>query len=571
MARSEFPYPLKTWTLGGFRAVRDETPFELGGLNLFVGANSAGKSSVLYSFLLVAQTLAAPTADRPLVLNGPLVRLGWADDCVHEESAREIVIGFGLDPTGLEFGRGRPALAELAQLDVKSRFQVAQHDKATFHLARSDITALIAEGSGKAHISMLPRSSAKARQTLVEAGIAAGEVKEQLDAIGIGVEGDVPNRTVGVYPRQFLPYSLAVVTNAYERELSEMVRLWLPSISRPVQPGVLRRLEAVSPEVSKVIRSLINDVAGASTALPPGPGLDAQALAGLPDDVLREVAQLHQRPGWMAQHASNLPFKGEIEEQFMAGVLDGGVDLARWWFSQRVRHLGPLRAAPQPFYGLPESASVASVGKNGEYTAAVLSTFGKQRSRLPLPNGIESQARLGEAVDAWVKELHLLAAVHPSEGGKYGYELNVSMEGLGRSLDLTTVGVGVSQALPIIVLGLISEPGSLLLFEQPELHLHPDVQAALGDFFLALARSGRQLIIETHSEYLINRLRRRQITDPEPDATELTRLFFFERAGATAKITPGKIGPDGSMPNWPRGFLDTASREVEAMIMHEPS
>ena len=385
----------------------------------------------------------------------------------------------------------------------------------------------------------------------------------------MGVQGDVPERTVGVHPRQFLPHTLAVVANTYARELNELVRLWLPRIKhRPVPPGLIRRLDAMSPEVGTIIRAYIEEVAGHSV-LPNEQRLTGQALATLPDSVLQQVSMLHRQGSWLAQHANDLPFSGEIDDQLMVGVLDASVDLARWWFSQKVRHLGPLRAAPQPFYGLPEAASVASVGKNGEYTAAVLSTFGKQRTLLPMPNGKERQARLGEAVDAWVRELGLLASVHPTEGGKYGYELNVSIEGVGRPLDLTTVGVGVSQALPIIVLGLIAGKGSLLLFEQPELHLHPNVQAALGDFFLALARSGRQLIIETHSEYLINRLRRRQKTDPKPDAMDVTRLFFFEREGAAAKVTPVRIGKQGSMPDWPRGFLDTASREVEAMVLHD--
>jgi hypothetical protein len=113
-------------------------------------------------------------------------------------------------------------------------------------------------------------------------------------------------------------------------------------------------------------------------------------------------------------------------------------------------------------------------------------------------------------------------------------------------------------------LGLISAPGSLLLFEQPELHLHPDVQAALGDFFLALSRSGRQLIVETHSEYLVNRLRRRA-AEGQPDVTDLARLFFFQRRDGRSEVTPGVIGANGSMPKWPRGFFDTAAREIEAI------
>lgn len=459
-------------------------------------------------------------------------------------------------------------MAELAQVDVHCRFRVPAHDSASFHLARSDVTALIAEESAKASISMFPREDAVARSAMIKAGMSPAGADEYLGVVGMGVAGEIPDRTVGVQPRQFLPHTLSIVTNAYARELNELVRLWLPRIKRPAPVGLIRRLDSVSPEVGKVVRSYIEEIADPSVQLPDEGGLSGQALAALPDSVLQQVALLHHQGSWLAQHTTDLPFRGEVDNQLMVSVLDAGVDLARWWFSQNVRHLGPLRAAPQPFYGLPEAASIASVGKNGEYTAAVLNTFGKQRSLLPMPGGVERQARLGEAVDAWVRELGLLASVHPAEGGKYGYELNVSIDGVNRPLDLTTVGVGVSQALPIIVLGLIAEKGSLLLFEQPELHLHPNVQAALGDFFLALSRSGRQLIIETHSEYLINRLRRRQKTDTNPDAANLARLFFFEREGSAAKVTAARIGQDGSMPKWPRGFLDTASRELEAMLLH---
>lgn len=92
-------HPLSRWSLTGFRSIRDRTDFELGGLNILVGANSAGKSSVLHSILMVAQTLSNPFVDRPLVLNGPLVRLGLADDTVHEQSAKAITLGFEMSPS----------------------------------------------------------------------------------------------------------------------------------------------------------------------------------------------------------------------------------------------------------------------------------------------------------------------------------------------------------------------------------------------------------------------------------------------------------------------------------------
>jgi predicted ATPase len=562
---ADFPYPLKFWALQGFRAIRDKTDFHLGGLNVLVGANSAGKSSVLHSLLLTAQTLATPMADRPLVLNGNLVRLGLASDCVHEQTGQEITLGFGINPASVDLGR--PVMNEVTQVDVHGRFAVVADESTTFRLSQSDFSAHLTEG--KAHLTVKARTQDEAEKTLLAEGADADLAKQHADGVGLGVSGDLPEKTVGVYPRQFLPNTLAVLVNAYVRELDDLLGVWRPRIGVRMREGT-KAQAALSQPVADLLRAFLQEVTGADAEhlLPPGQELTREYLNSLPDSVTDQIRRM-PRTAWFNEHATDLPFKGEVENQMMVNVLDASVDYVRWWFSRHVRHLGPLRAAPQPLYGLPEAASGASVGQNGEYTAAVLTTYGKRVESVPMPNGKVEAVRLSTAVDRWVKELGLLAAVHPRERGKFGYELNVSIEGVDRPMDLTTVGVGVSQALPIIVLGLIADPGSLLLFEQPELHLHPDVQAALGDFFLALARSGRQLIIETHSEYLINRLRRRQVTDDDPDAAELVRLFFFERDGPSAKVTATRIGTDGSMPEWPQGFLDTAAREIQAMVLKD--
>jgi predicted ATPase len=269
---------------------------------------------------------------------------------------------------------------------------------------------------------------------------------------------------------------------------------------------------------------------------------------------------------YLEEHRGELDFRGVVDRRDLPTSIEAALEYARRWFQSRVRHLGPLRAEPQPLHGLPEAASGTSVGRSGEYTAAVLSAHRNRLIVSPDPTGSGSrELRLQDAVNEWMASMQLLSSVHAEERGKLGYELHLSVEGVRRDLDLTTVGVGVSQALPVVVLGLITPPGSLLLFEQPELHLHPDVQASLGDFFLALARSGRQLVVETHSEYLVNRLRRRAATDPSLGAERLTRLFFFERTGDSSDVRAVRIGAGGTMPGWPRGFLDTAAREIEAM------
>jgi len=132
--------------------------------------------------------------------------------------------------------------------------------------------------------------------------------------------------------------------------------------------------------------------------------------------------------------------------------------------------------------------------------------------------------------------------------------------------NLTHVGVGVSQILPVLVMSLLAEPGSVLVFEQPEIHLHPKVQTLLADFLLSLSLNGKQCIVETHSEYLINRLRYRTARDRNQNLIETIRLYFVEKYEGRSKYSPVQINEFGAIPNWPEGFFDESQQEIERIL-----
>lgn len=567
MSDAEMDQPLCNWSLAGFRSIRDRTVFELGGLNLLVGANSAGKSSVLQSILMTAQTLGNPLVDRPLVLNGRLVRLGLAEDIVHEESHRMVELGFTLAPvlTARPARRG----AEFRRLSVEARF--AMTAKGTdFSLESTRIRASPPDSDRREQVMLMSRrSKTLAQQALRTAGLKGNQVRELAQGLGFTVEGSIPGRTAGVRIRQFLPDQLAVVANQYEQELEQLRWPYL-RYGLGFDDAIMdqARSEPVSRTVLTFLYDFLAETYGEEIArvVPRRGRVSSADLAERLSPRVWQTVQDLAATDWFGANRSRLPFKGVLEWTPPPRTIAGGMEHVRRFFATGLRYLGPLRAAPQPLYGLPEAASGTSVGRDGEYTAAVLSAHARRSVYCPSPDTREvRQVQLSHAVDEWMAAMSLLSSVTSQERGKLGYELHVRVAGVSRDLDLTTVGVGVSQALPVIVLGLLSPPGSLLLFEQPELHLHPDVQASLGDFFLALARSGRQVIVETHSEYLVNRLRRRAATDSDDDVQKLARLFFFERRGSTSVVRAVRIGPNGSTPDWPRGFLDTAAREVEAI------
>ncbi len=132
--------------------------------------------------------------------------------------------------------------------------------------------------------------------------------------------------------------------------------------------------------------------------------------------------------------------------------------------------------------------------------------------------------------------------------------------------NLIDVGYGVSQALPVITELLRPEAAPLFLLQQPEVHLHPTAQAALGSLFCQVASRERQLVIETHSDYLLDRVRidvRDGISALKPDDVS---ILFFERDGLAVKIHSLRIDDEGNVLGAPdsyrRFFMEEVTRSL---------
>jgi predicted ATPase len=249
----------------------------------------------------------------------------------------------------------------------------------------------------------------------------------------------------------------------------------------------------------------------------------------------------------------------------------------REYFEQYVRYLGPLRDEPKPLYPLEALGNPTDVGYRGEHTAAVLhlnqyrpvnylSSARFSDKAIDVTTGASMQS-LRDALVDWLSYMGVIDGILADDRGKIGHELQVRTPGIGKFHDLTNVGVGVSQVLPIVLMALLAPAGSLLIFEQPEHHLHPKVQTRLADFFVSIAMSGKQCLIETHSEYLIHRLRRRVAEAPGDQLTSMTKLYFVERRGDTTSCRPVDITRYGAVIDWPSDFFDQSQIESENILM----
>lgn len=235
----------------------------------------------------------------------------------------------------------------------------------------------------------------------------------------------------------------------------------------------------------------------------------------------------------------------------------------------QIQYLGPLREEPKAANEA-TAHHLGSVGARGEDTVAVIRDHAHKSVTVPLPNrATTTSTTLIEALRAWVTDLGLAQDVETENLAALGLALKVKPHGMEDKLPLTSVGVGVSQLLPVLVLCLLSKPGSVILLEQPELHLHPALQQRLADFFIAISKSGRQLIVETHSEYMLSRLRRRIAEDPEDQLLDLAKVVFAERDQTTGLSTFSNIDltPYGNITEWPKGFFDQASEDERQTIL----
>lgn len=127
---------------------------------------------------------------------------------------------------------------------------------------------------------------------------------------------------------------------------------------------------------------------------------------------------------------------------------------------------------------------------------------------------------------------------------------------IGRTIvNLVDVGYGVSQALPIVVDCLRAGRGRTLLLQQPEVHLHPKAQSELGSFLAALTKqAGKRFLIETHSDYLVDRIRmdiRDQKYGLQPEDVS---LLYFERGAAGIEIHRLNLDKLGNIVNAPSGY-----------------
>jgi len=260
-------------------------------------------------------------------------------------------------------------------------------------------------------------------------------------------------------------------------------------------------------------------------------------------------------------------------------------------FLERLQYLKPSRVPPRRDYHMGKVAPV-TVGTSGQSTGAYLwwhremqvpSFMYPPAPRSPAEAAGERRAPtewdkatlpLLEATARWMRHLGLSTSITSTQQ-EQRVRLDAQLTEGHPPRALTDVGFGLSQVLPVLVAGLSLPWDGCLVVEQPEAQLHPRPQAALADFFCALAKCGRGAIVETHSEPFFHRLRLRVAMDPA--LRDLIRVWFIDEPGPDGICCAPRLVPldESEEFRWPEGFLtegldaELAIRAARAAIKRE--
>jgi len=204
------------------------------------------------------------------------------------------------------------------------------------------------------------------------------------------------------------------------------------------------------------------------------------------------------------------------------------------------------------------------VGSQGEFVAHVLalkdSTRVSEGRRLP---GLDS---LKHQTEAWAARiLHPLRIEAAWPEGLTVSEIRFQTSyGSGSRVRPPNMGFGVSYALPIIVAGLTVPSGGLLIVENPEAHLHPAGQSQIGWFLAQVAADGVQVVLETHSDHVVNGIRKALAGEGVTLRPEDSVIHFFDHQQEGAIQL--EVKSDGSVSAWPPRFFDQSEKDLAELV-----
>jgi AAA15 family ATPase/GTPase len=501
---------LETLSIKNFKAFSDWQDIKLAPITLIYGPNSSGKSSIIHSIMLLKQSITRPNVQGGLVSNGEYVDLGDFSSMVHGHKREDpIAFKFSYLPTtkqsvsGLDFdvfGKSRKREYELTYRHMdgeKEHKGFSYIDSMSVSVSNADDNAVLFYTEIN---SALPRKVQELRSDLVK------------------LEKSIESAT--------------------DKEKNKLL-LQLDDFRKKAPAMKIAAAKTFSFSGRKAWSSASEYLKGRPRFN--NKEIDIDKLL----DYVTFRSDLNYATPSMATYEGKANPAKDAEGVFYLNFTYGSLarDLKDKFSS--VTYLGPLRSHPSRIYA-PKTDQNDSVGKQGENVARF----------------IYERPEITEDINHWFSSFEV-----PYELSSAGIGNDVSgpvicLQLKDKRTDVivgpSDVGFGIGQMLPIIVEGLVRDD-SVICVEQPEIHLHPRLQANLANFFVKTCDSN-QWIIETHSESLLLRLQA-MIARKELSPKKVA-IYYVEPTKTGGEIIPIRLDSDGDFIDaWPEGFFEERLKE----------
>lgn len=559
--------------LENFKSI-EMASLEFAPLTVLIGVNSRGKSTILQSLLVAAQSTSR-TQLGGISLNGEAVSLGTSDEVFRRRPngapGNQAVIGIEVK-FGLQ-GQDRPVLSSRANrieevffferklsrsrkgvlTAVKMVETIARPgtvDQTTISRLDQDLTQVFGRPVFKVSESRSQQKNENVFGRSLSAGASATYYVDFEEARYKGLLSGI--RTYRVEAIQLLSWAVRNVPPINMRmvrkddETPFLSESELQERLAPLAESFYHALVSRSEIVSSLKFENTRYISRVDRAVREWARSQESAAATLVFRSLRELGINEQLRGLVAKHEY-------LQQQFLASTasyaeLDETKEEWSSYMGRQVQYLGPLREKDVvSFIGKSPNSQVSPLGPKAEYLADFIFENKSADVTFPTPSGLRTDKQTYlEALNAWAcSYFELGQSIEVEEEGRIGPVLRVDGN------RLLHLGTGVSQVLPVIALCIWAKPGSTIILEQPELHLHPGLQQKLGTFLTVVASTGRQVIVETHSEYLLTRVRRHIAEGHVPE--ESCALVFVQEDGSVVQ-RPALTGGDEE--EWPEQFID---------------
>lgn len=580
---------LKDIWLENFKSYRTLQRINVSDLSILLGANSSGKSSVLQALLLIKQTVECNSADINLLMSGKYVYLGGFQDILYDSSNLNVRIGVTI---GTQLDQDDSADKKIFWTFTKSgdnekiilkEIEISFNNEIINFLFETDLLyAIVVNKKSTPWLTKIQNLKIDSYYAKYESNLNAiycsflNNIITELSGT-TKIETLRKDRMVSYYGENNFYYILL------NRSRKNKVIAKPSNDDNLDYPAIDATVDSILSLITRFRQSQLPSSSFLNEVFPDG--IKKMIITGAVVEYIKRDNNFDTIKKIVSQYSKELEdytHAPVVEKEYIIEriTLDQAQDSAKaedpyydklaealttynWFMSEiidKIFYLGPIREKPQGLYNIGFESIPKYVGVTGAYFASVLLNEKEKRRSYVVPDGVE-ETELLSAVDLWANHLNIASQIDVNKDVSFGYSVSIHNT-QNKEASIMNVGIGTSQVIPVLICGLVSEPGETLLFEQPELHLHPFSQSRLADFFVALALNGRKIIVETHSEYMILRLRYHVLSN-HIKPNQITVNFFENNDGT--EVHKGTIDDYGNI-EYPRDFKDETQKLLDELL-----